>query len=115
MSTPKKKAAQAAQNRSKNPADDLAAIIDTNQQLLIRNMKTAIETSSLKGDSIATLRDPGLQGTNADLISYYGPPEDLINKMVKPPEAKHFVHATQAQLSVLEPLLRFFIVNKDFS
>ena len=74
-------AAQQAQKRSQNPEEDLSSIIDTNQQLLIQNMRTAIETSTLLGNSIETLRAPGLQGTDADLISYYGHPEDLINKM----------------------------------
>ncbi len=96
--------------------EDLSSIVDTNQQILIRNMKTAIEVSTLKENSITTLRNPGLSPyTKADLISYWGPPENLINKMVKGPEGRHFVQATQAQLSVLEPLLRFFIVNKDGS
>lgn len=111
-----KKSAEKAQERTPTPEQDLSAVIDTNQQILIRNMRTAIEASSLKGNSITTLRNPGLNPyTKADLISYWGPPEDLNNKMVKGPDGKHFVHATQAQLSVLEPLLRFFIVNKDGS
>ena len=111
-----KKSAEKAQERTATPEQDLSAVIDTNQQILIRNMRTAIEASSLKGNSITTLRNPGLNPyTKADLISYWGPPEDLNNKMVKGPDGKHFVHATQAQLSVLEPLLRFFIVNKDGS
>jgi hypothetical protein len=111
-----KESAKKAQERSQPREQDLSAVIDTNQQILIRNMRTAIEASSLKGNSITTLRSPGLSPyTKADLISYWGPPEDLTNKMVKGPDGKHFVHATQAQLSVLEPLLRFFIVNKDGS
>tara|TARA_R110002126_G_scaffold63966_2_gene164012 strand:- start:991 stop:3606 length:2616 start_codon:yes stop_codon:yes gene_type:complete len=109
----KRTAAKKVQDQVAKEETDLSALIDTNQQILIRNMRTAIDTSTLKSNSILTLRNPGLQGTDADLISYWGPPEDLTNKMVKPPNGQHFVHATQAQLSVLEPLLRFFIVNQD--
>ena len=94
-----------------NTTGGFGTIIDTNQQLLIRNLKQLMQISTLKNDSYETLVNPGLSNTDAKLWTYWGPPEDLVSKMVHPPEGKAFIHATPAQLSILQPLLRFFVVN----
>ena len=92
----------------------LSTIIDTNQQLLIRNLKQLMQQATLKNDSYETLVNPGLgNDTDARLWSYWGPPEDMVSKMIHPPEGKAFIHATPAQLSILQPLLRFFLVNNE--
>ena len=108
----KKAAAKKAQAKNKSkPLSTSNTVLDTNQQLLIRHMKDVTGYGGLESDAFSTLVNPGIKGTDAKLLSYHGPPEDLVSKMVKPAKGSAFVHATPAQLSILEPLLRFFIVD----
>ena len=45
--------------------------------------------------------------------AYYGPPEVLLTRLVNPPNMSDFVHAKPHQLSLLQPLLKFFMVDND--
>ncbi|HCC43847.1 MAG TPA: hypothetical protein DEQ32_05595 [Gammaproteobacteria bacterium] len=43
------------------------------------------------------------------IVPYHGDPNTLVDKFTNPPAARYFTNATPAQLSMLQPLLRFFI------
>ena len=104
----------AVQNSQRNVGayDFKNDIIRSTQQVLIENFRPITNLVSLLKEPISVLRDPGLEGTDADLMSYIGNP-DKLTTLLQPPNGRHFVHATPAQLAVLEPLLRFYVVDKD--
>jgi len=83
------------------------------QEMLINQMRSVISHSTIGRTPVRDLRSPGLVGTDADLISYYGNPDVLSSALLMPPESRAFVHGTPAQLSLLEPLLRFYVVDQD--
>lgn len=89
-----------------------AAIRNENtQRILINNMKDVISKCSV--NRVKEPYNAVVANTNSALIPYNGPPGPLVSKMCNPPRASEFINATPAQLSVLEPLLRFFIVDKS--
>jgi len=78
------------------------------QQLLLENLKDCIQNSTYLTEPEKYKFD-----TAQYVLPYYGPPEDVVTKMVNPPNSSTFLQATPAQLSMLEPLLRFFIVDNE--
>ena len=89
-----------------------AAIRNENtQRILINNLKEVITKSSVNRPEEPY--NAVVFNTNSALIPYSGPPGSLVSKMCNPPRASEFINATPAQLSILEPLLRFFIVDKQ--
>jgi hypothetical protein len=46
------------------------------------------------------------------VTAFYGPPDDLTTRLIHPSEATAFLHAKPAQLSLLQPLLKFFMVDE---
>ena len=105
---------QAAENTSQVTAADIKDdILSSVQTILIENMRTLISDHSVARNPVRDLRNPGLVGTDADLISYSGNPDTLSSTLLSPPDGHSFVHATPAQLSMLEPLLRFYVVDQD--
>lgn len=83
---------------------------ENTQRILINNMKEVIRNSGLHRSLVPY--EALVANTNSALIPYNGPPSDIVTKMCNSPRATDFINATPAQLSVLEPLLRFFIVDK---
>jgi hypothetical protein len=76
------------------------------QQSLLENMKASVLASSV-------VYETGMFNRDHNLYPYLGPPELLLSLITNPAEAKEFVNATPAQLSMLEPLLKFSIVDQD--
>lgn len=83
---------------------------ENTQRILINNLKKVIENTKLGRPGVPY--NARVANTNSALIPYKGSPEEIVNKMCNPPRVGEFINATPAQLSVLEPLLRFFIVDK---
>ena len=78
------------------------------QQLLLENLKACVTNSTYLTES-----DKYKFDTAKYLLPYYGPPDDVVTKMINPPNSSAFLQATPAQLSMLQPLLRFFIVDNE--
>lgn len=85
---------------------------ENTQRILINHMKKIIENTSVNRGKRKEPYTALVAGTNSALIPYVGPPGTLVSKMCNSPRASEFINATPAQLSILEPLLRFFIVDK---
>ena len=85
---------------------------ENTQRILINHLKTIIENTSVNRGSGKEPYTALVAGTNSALIPYTGSPGTLVSKMCNSPRASEFINATPAQLSILEPLLRFFIVDK---
>jgi len=47
------------------------------------------------------------------VAAFYGPPEDVNTRLLHPAFSSEFLHAKPSQLSLLQPLLKFFMVNRD--
>ena len=78
--------AQAAENTSQITAADLKDdILSSVQTLLIENMRMLIAEHSIARTPIRDLRQPGLIGTEADLMSYTGNPDVLSSALLNPP------------------------------
>ena len=101
---------QRKQAREENAAlsklDSLKIRTQNVQQSLLENMKASVLASSV-------VYETGQLAYDQNLFPYLGPPELLLSLMTNPAEAKEFVNATPAQLSMLEPLLKFSIVDQD--
>lgn len=78
------------------------------QQLLLENLRAVVANSSYLYET-----DKYKVDTAKHILPYYGPPDDVVTKMINPPNSSEFLQATPAQLSMLEPLLRFFIVDNE--
>tara|TARA_R110000803_G_scaffold41870_2_gene89930 strand:- start:1166 stop:3787 length:2622 start_codon:yes stop_codon:yes gene_type:complete len=78
------------------------------QQLLLENLRAVVANSSYLYETAEYKAD-----TAKHILPYYGPPDDVVTKMINPPNSSEFLQATPAQLSMLEPLLRFFIVDNE--
>jgi hypothetical protein len=101
---------QRKQARDENAAlsklDSLKIRSQNVQQSLLENMKASVLASSV-------VYETGEFNNDQNLFPYLGPPELLLSLITNPAEAKEFVNATPAQLSMLEPLLKFSIVDQD--
>ena len=47
------------------------------------------------------------------VAAFYGPPEEVNTRLLHPTFSSEFLHAKPSQLSLLQPLLKFFMVNRD--
>ena len=80
--------AQAQKQASANTTSAVTAdqlkgdILGSVQQILIENMRNLIQHSSVGRTPVSDLRHPGVRGTDADLMSYYGNPEALASGTV---------------------------------
>ena len=87
-----------------------------NTQLMLiqslRQITTRIGVSSKDLYGAEYEYDPRVIG-NSDLIPYIGPPELINTKLFNSQNLHDFIHATPAQLSILEPLLRFFMLDAE--
>lgn len=75
-------------------------------------INTARDTA---GGYFETLYDEKGRPYNVDpyVAAYYGSPELLTTRLVNPPRMSDFVHAKPQQLSILQPLLKFFMIDNQ--
>ena len=103
--------------------EEKLALIQTNSQcLLLNNLKEIVATNGLEAEAkvlASTVQSAAnvnsVPRLSSDIINFFGSPEKIVNEMVQPEDFAPFIDATPAQLSLLQPYLRFYIreSNKD--
>lgn len=123
----------ASRNSSLTPDQQLNIRSRNVQELLMENLDRAVLAHSIvignstSKDSPNIIATPGgsMDSRHTDtlnqfgqksykdwhqhIVPYHGEPNTLVDKFTNPPQARYFTNATPAQLSMLQPLLRFFI------
>lgn len=107
-----------AQNLGIELSDQPKAINLTGQEILLKNLKTIhTSVSPVFKQSNQTLTPESLEsaiGRNKYVLPCSDmSPETIISRLTDPTSMKPFHNATPAQLSSLQPTLRFFIVSNE--
>lgn len=97
------------------PEDRISLTQINAQCLLLGNLKEVIQVAGLEAEAkILANIGPGSLGKetprlSSDIINFFGSPEKIVNELLQPEDFSPFIDATPAQLSQLQPYLRFYI------